>query len=334
MASEEKSTPEEFDTPATDFSNGLADEEKQGVTKADLVPQRTASEHHKWILSKSGDGDIAMGLFQSPTELHEPVSEEELRRLERKIDLTILPYLAVCYAFFYIDKTTLSYAAIFGIREDLHLVGTQYNWLSSAFYFGFLGFALPANLLLQRLPVGKFLGSMIFGWGVLLMLQSACSEFATLTVLRVLGGAAEAVSDPSFMLITSMWYTRRQQPVRMGLWYTANGFGIAIGGLLGFGIGHIKGALPSWKYEFLIIGALCCCWGIVMLIMLPNNPVTARGFTERERRIAVERLRVNQTGVENKHFKMYQLRECLLDPKTYFFFCLGVVGNIPNGGIR
>ena len=31
--------------------------------------------------------------------------------------------------FFYIDKTTLSYAAIFDIEEDLNLHGTQYNWL-------------------------------------------------------------------------------------------------------------------------------------------------------------------------------------------------------------
>ena len=138
-----------------------------------------------------------MGLFQTPTELHEPVSAKELRRLERKIDFTILPYLAVCYAFFYIDKTTLSYAAIFGIRTDLHLVGTQYNWLSSAFYFGFLVWAVPTNFLLQRLPVGKYLGSMIFLWGFFLMLQAACNSFATLTVLRVLGGMAEAVSDPS-----------------------------------------------------------------------------------------------------------------------------------------
>ena len=53
----------------------------------------------------------------------------------------ILPYLAVCYAFFYIDKTTLSYAAIFGIKDDLHLVGTEYSWLSSIFYFGFLAWA-------------------------------------------------------------------------------------------------------------------------------------------------------------------------------------------------
>jgi hypothetical protein len=35
------------------------------------------------------------------------------------------------YLYFLVDKTTLSYAAIFGIKEDLHLVGNRYSWLSS-----------------------------------------------------------------------------------------------------------------------------------------------------------------------------------------------------------
>lgn len=54
------------------------------------------------------------------------------------------------------EKTTLSYAAIFGIRDDLHLVGTEYSWLSSLFYFGFLVWAFPTNFLLQRLPIGEY----------------------------------------------------------------------------------------------------------------------------------------------------------------------------------
>ena len=118
----------------------------------------------------------------------------------------ILPYLAVCYAFFYIDKTTLSYAAIFGIREDLNLQGTQYSWLSSIFYFGFLAWAFPTNFLMQRLPIGKYLGFNIMLWGVFLMIQAAAHNFAGLAALRALAGAAEACADPSFMLITSMWY--------------------------------------------------------------------------------------------------------------------------------
>ena len=118
----------------------------------------------------------------------------------------------------------------------------------------------------------------------------------------------------------------------MGTWYLANGFGIALGGLLGFGIGNINGGLPSWKFEFLIIGALCCVWGVVMYIFLPDSPVTAKGLTLREKRVVVERLRGNQTGIENKHLKAYQVKEAFCDVKLYLFFLLGMVCNIPNGG--
>lgn len=165
------------------------------------------------------------------------------------------------------------------------------------------------------------------------MLQAACSSFATLTVLRCLAGAAEACSDPAFLLITSMWYTRRQQPLRIGLWYTANGFGIALGGLLGYGIGHIRGSLPSWKYEFIIVGCLCCAWGIVIMIFMPDSPVQARFLTDHQKRMTVIRLKDNQTGVENKELKPYQVWEAFKDPKLYMFFILGTVCNIPNGGI-
>ncbi|KAI9930070.1 hypothetical protein MW887_011880 [Aspergillus wentii] len=309
---------------------GSKGNEEEGPT---IAHEESSQAPSKWKMGKSADGDTAMALFDDPDELHEDVDPAEARSLLWKIDFMILPYLAVCYAFFYIDKTTLSYAAIFGITEDLNLHGTQYSWLSSIFYFGFLAWAFPTNFLMQRLPIGKYLGVNIFMWGVFLMIQAACHNFATLAVLRALGGAAEACADPGFMLITSMWYTRREQPVRIGLWYTANGFGIAIGGLLGYGIGHIRGALPSWKYEFIVIGALCSAWGIVMFIFLPDSPVSAPGLTKREKRMAVERLRENQTGVENKHLKPYQILEAFLDYKLYMFFILGVVCNVPNGGI-
>jgi MFS family permease len=316
----------------TAHQGGSHNDEDHDEVKPTIVHNEHVSEHmQKFKVSKTGDGDVALGLFSSPDDVLEPYDKAEEARLVRKVDFMILPYLAVCYAFFYIDKTTLSYAAIFGLREDLNLQGTQYSWLSSIFYFGFLAWALPTNYLMQRFPIAKYLGINIFLWGVLLMAQAGAKNFTVLAVLRALSGAAEACSDPAFMLITSMWYTRRQQPVRIGLWYTANGLGIALGGLLGYGIGQIKHKLPSWKYEFLIIGALCSVWGIVLFFFLPDSPVTARNLSHREKRIAVERLRVNQTGIENKHFKWYQVREAFCDYKLYLFFLLGLVGNLPNG---
>ncbi len=132
----------EGDDSSNAISSGIDIEREQISTihKEMLSPQQS-SAHAKWKLDRTGDGDTALALFNNPDELHEVLDPAEERRLQWKIDLMILPYLAVCYAFFYIDKTTLSYAAIFGIRDDLKLVGTQYNWLSSIFYFGFLAWA-------------------------------------------------------------------------------------------------------------------------------------------------------------------------------------------------
>lgn len=45
----------------------------------------------------------------------------------------------------------------------------------------------------------------------------------------------------------------------------------------------------------------------------------------RERRMAVERIRESQAGVENKHLKPYQIAGAFMDYKLYLFFLPGVV---------
>ncbi|KAL8792205.1 MAG: hypothetical protein Q9195_005227 [Heterodermia aff. obscurata] len=63
--------------------------------------------------------------------LEDPV---RLNRLVRKIDLTIAPLLAAVYFLQFLDKTTLSYTAVMGIRTDTHLKGQDYSNLSMLFY--------------------------------------------------------------------------------------------------------------------------------------------------------------------------------------------------------
>ncbi|KAJ7636091.1 MFS general substrate transporter [Mycena polygramma] len=263
---------------------------------------------------------------------------KEVARIERKIDCFIM---SLCS-----DKTTLSYAAIFNVKKDLNLGKSQYSWLSSLFYFGWLAWALPTNLLMQKFPLNKYLAFNIFIWGALLMAQAGSRNFTDLAILRTISGAAEATADPAFVLITSTWYTREQQPTRIGYWYCANGVGIGLGGLLGFAIGNsflypqflhgadgtqIKG-LPSWKYEFLIVGALCCAWSIFMFIFIPDSPYQTRWFTRAERLIIVSRKRDDQSGPDNRHWNSSQAIEAFLDIKTYLFFLFGFTANVPNGG--
>ncbi|EHK97935.1 putative Uncharacterized transporter [Glarea lozoyensis 74030] len=63
---------------------------------------------------------------------------------------------------------------------------------------------------------------------------------------------------------------------------------------------------------------------------MPDNQLNARFLTPEERLMAVERIRKNQQGVGNKHFKMYQLKEALADPMTWAFVFFALVADIPN----
>ncbi|KLU82819.1 hypothetical protein MAPG_01887 [Magnaporthiopsis poae ATCC 64411] len=78
----------------------------------------------------------------------ESIDAGEEKRLVRKLDMRLLPLLGICYFFYYVDKTTLSYAAIFGLKDGLALKGDEYAWLSSSFYFGWLGFSRDERLIM------------------------------------------------------------------------------------------------------------------------------------------------------------------------------------------
>lgn len=57
--------------------------------------------------------------------------------------------------------------------------------------------------------------------------------------------------------------------------------------------------------------------GISILIWLPDSPVYARMLTAEERIAALERVRDDQGGTENKKIKRDQVVETLLDIRTW-----------------
>jgi MFS transporter, ACS family, DAL5 transporter family protein len=187
---------------------------------------------------------------------------------------------------------------------------------------------------MQRSPPAWYLAFNIFMWGALLIPQGAVHDFGGLAALRFLSGAFEAIADPAFMLYTSMFYTRDEQPIRISAWYAWNGIGVAGGGLIGYGIGSINsGALASWRYEFIIVGTVCAFWALLLLYILPNSPTTVRGFSYDERLLILARMRRNQTGVEQPQVNWGQVKEAYSDYKTWLFALLGFIAAVPNGGI-
>lgn len=88
-----------------------------------------------------------------------------------------------------------------GIREDTHLRGQDYAWLTTCVYIAILVWEFPTNRLIQRLPIAKYLGFNIMAWGAVLACTAACKNFASLVVVRTLLGVFECVCQPAFVFL-------------------------------------------------------------------------------------------------------------------------------------
>jgi MFS family permease len=136
---------------------------------------------------------------------------------------------------------------------------------------------------------------------------------------RFILGAFEASIAPSMLIIVSMWWTRREQPLRNNIWYSANGMATILGSLLSYGLAHAHTKLYSYQLIFLICGVIAVVLSIPTMLILPRHPTRARWLTDEQKYIALERIRLNNTGTQNQHFKWTQVRECFTDPKSWMW---------------
>lgn len=63
---------------------------------------------HRKFKSARGGADTALALFSDVDEISQPHDPAEEKELIRKIDWMILPYLSVCYVFFYVSPSFYS----------------------------------------------------------------------------------------------------------------------------------------------------------------------------------------------------------------------------------
>ncbi|KAF6830607.1 allantoate permease [Colletotrichum musicola] len=262
------------------------------------------------------------------------VTKERSDELRRKIDRRILLVMIGTYFLQAIDKGTMSFASVMGLRTDTGLVGQQFSWLTTCIYIAILFVEFPQNYLIARLPVAKYLSFSICAWGAVLACHAACTNFTSLVVVRTLLGIFESACQPAFVILSSMWYRREEQASRVTYWYMMNGAQQIVGGLLAYAFTNIKsGPLKSWQWLFLAYGVVSFLFGLFVLFWMPDSPMRAKCFTEQEKREMIERVRDNQTGIQNKTFKREQAIEALKDPQVWGYSLIALCTTLPTSGL-
>ncbi|KAJ1323285.1 MFS transporter ACS family allantoate permease [Microdochium nivale] len=268
----------------------------------------------------------------SPEYLQQLLSDQhDVDKLMRKVDWRLMPLLFGTFCLVYIDKQSMSYAAVFDLFTDTGINTEQYGWFTSIFYLAYLIAEYPLSMLAQRTRMAKVVAACVICWGSVLAGTAAANNFAGLAACRFLLGTFESSITPCFMMIVSMWYTRDEQPLRAGIFYSANAFGSLLGGVLSYGLGQIKG-FAVWRIIFLFCGGITILWGFLLFWFLPDDIISAKQFSLQDRATLVARGKLGRTGILNKHIKTYQIREALTDPQIWLLTLFTLLNEIINGG--
>jgi MFS family permease len=90
--------------------------------------------------------------------------------------------------------------------------------------------------------------SLILGWGIAQTSMAACHSYSGLLATLFFLDLFEAGCLPLFSVITSQWYRRAEQPIRVAAWYGTNGLATIAASALSYGLGHIPSEqLRSWQ---------------------------------------------------------------------------------------
>lgn len=147
-----------------------------------------------------------------------------------------------------------------------------------------------------------------------------------------------------------MWYKREEQALIIGAFYSMNGFQQCVGGLIAYGVSQIQhAAIKNWQILFTLLGCITAVWGIFVGFWLPDSPMRANCWSVEDRHLIAERVRQNETGLQNKKFKWYQARtwlhicrgglltrfsgEALTDSTVWLVTLISFTNGMPPGGL-
>lgn len=170
------------------------------------------------------------------------------KRIRRKTDKVILSILVWVYFLQILDKTVLGYGATFGLKKSTGLVGNEYSMVGSIAPIAQLAWQPFSSYLIVRVPHRILMPCLVLGWGIAQTCMAACHNYGGLLAARFFLGLFEGGCLPLFSIITSQWFRRAEQPIRVAAWYSTNGLATIVASLLSYGLGHINSSvLESWQ---------------------------------------------------------------------------------------
>jgi len=236
------------------------------------------------------------------------------RHILRQHDKHLLPFLALLFLLNSLDRSNIGNAETAGFTRYAGLSPSDLNDAVTAFFIAFVALQPVGAALGKRVGVGRWVGSVMIGWGVLTLLTAFVHTRAQLILLRMCIGALEAGFYPATVFYLGLFYTRFEFAQRLGMFYGQYAVAGAFGGLVSYVVFSIfpteeegdgagdRGGWHSYQVLFVLEGVFTAFVAVVTLLWLPTGPGTAWWLSPEERTIAQKRVLADRLsdGVEGE----------------------------------
>ncbi|KAJ8090727.1 hypothetical protein PM082_018293 [Marasmius tenuissimus] len=224
-----------------------------------------------------------------------PVNLGLERTVWRKLDLLVLPTVAMFYLLSFLDRTNIANARVAGLQKDLNMTNKEYSIVLTVTYIPYILAELPSNLVLKAVVV-----LWVAGYSLLL-------------------GLLEGGVFPGLVLYLSYFYPRYKMNLRVSSFFAAASLSGAFSGILAYGIikMHGLGGRPGWSWIFIIEGLFTVAFGAISYFILPRSVDRAYFLTQEEKDYVNAKLREDSVHAEEQAFSWQEVIEAFKLPQLW-----------------
>jgi len=292
------------------------------------MEDKPTTNHHSDSDEKIVDAQVPyMSDLPPDPDAHLSVEEKAAvdKKLLRKLDLTLIPWLCILYLLAFLDRTNIGNAKIDGLQKDIKVHGKpmstgRYNATLSIFFVSYAIFEPITNILLKRLRPSIFIPIIMIIWGICMTFMGFSFNWSGLMAARWFLGLAEAGLFPGINYYLSCWYKRSEFGVRAAIFFSAAAVSGSFGGLLAAAIVKMNGlgGRPGWAWIFILEGILTVLFGIASFWAVHDFPDNATFLSEQDRARVIRRLKMDQqSSAEHEKFQMKYVWLALKDYKMW-----------------
>src|ERR1700761_1354517 len=250
----------------------------------------------------------------------------------RRVAWRVVPFLGLGYYVNALDRSNVAVAAL-TMNKSLGFTAAEYGLGAGAFFWSYVLFQVPSNMILSRLGARRWLTVVILAWGLCSAATALVTDVTSFAIVRFMLGVAEAGYFPGVIFFMTRWFPARHRGRAMGIFYAFAAAAVSTGAPISGNILVLHGwlGLQGWQWIFLLEAAPALLLAVVCPFLLRDDPTQAHWLTAEEKdwlQQALVREQSNAAGATASAVALLRDGKVIALTVAYLAIGFGVYANV------